>query len=140
MSELLFLGAQVARSVLCGVDFDRNPFDDLQPRFFKSAEFERVVRDDFHLAESQVKENLGTLAIVSPIDCQSQPHICFHRVSTLLLKRVRADLIDDADTTTFLLLVDNRAPTFLLDHVHRLMKLTSTVAFSGAKNVARETL
>src|SRR6185369_9121869 len=76
----------------------------------------------------------------SQIHRQPEFLIRFHRIGAEILKRISADLIDDADATPFLLLIHYRATTLLLDHLHGLVKLAPAVALGRAKDVAGQTL
>ena len=80
------------------------------------------------------------MPVIPQIDRKTELLVCFNRVSALILERVGANLIDDADAATFLLLVDDRAPAFLLNHLHCPVKLAPAVAFDRAKDVAGQTL
>ena len=85
MPEFLFLRAQIAQRIFRRIDFDRNAFDDVQPRFLERPKFERIVRDDLHLAQTEIVKNLGTLPVVSQIDRQPESFIRFDRISAQVL-------------------------------------------------------
>jgi len=138
--ELFFFGAQVICGVFGGVDLDRYALHNLQSRLFECLKLQWVIRDDFHAAKSEVEENLCTLPVVSQVNRQTELLVRFNSVRALILKGVGANLVDDPDAATFLLLVDDRSPAFLLNHLHSPVELAPAIAFGRAKDVAGQTL
>src|SRR6185369_17762161 len=109
-------------------------------RLFECTKLQWIIGNDPYLAKPDVEENLRALPVVAQIDRQTELLVCFDRIRALILQRVGANLVDDADAATFLLLVDDCSPAFLLNHLHRPVELATAIAFGRAKNVAGQTL
>ena len=60
-------------------------------------------------------------------------------VETFLLQLIGGNLVHQTDAATFLLHIDDDAATFLLDHLHGLVKLFAAVATLRTEDVARHT-
>src|SRR6185503_605373 len=62
------------------------------------------------------------------------------RVRALVLERIGANLVYDSNAAALLLLIDNCAAAFRVDHLHRLMQLRPAVTLGGTENVTGQAL
>ena len=78
---------------------------------------ERILRDSStaKAVSAKLEQDFGALFVAPHVSLEAQPLIGFDGVSAFVLQGIGADLVDDADAAPFLLLVDDRAVSFLLD-------------------------
>ena len=78
-------------------------------------------------------------AVLAVVDRQAELHVRVDGVEPLVLQRVRADLVADADTATLVAAqVHQHSAPIVGDQFHRRGKLVAAVATQAAKHVARE--
>src|SRR5207253_3301479 len=61
-------------------------------------------------------------------------------IRAFVLQGIGANLVDDAYASSFLLLINDCAPSLTLYHFHRATQLTAAVALHRAEHIARQTL
>jgi hypothetical protein len=80
------------------------------------------------------------LSVSAQIDAETQTLIRLDRVCSGVLQCIGADLVDDADPSSFLLLVNDRSTIFFRSEPNSLLKLLAAIALCRAKNVAGKAL
>ena len=80
------------------------------------------------------------MPVLSGIDLETELFVSLYSVKPLVLQRISSNFVYDADSATFLLLVNNGSATLRLDHIHCKVKLWPTVALDRAEYVAGEAL
>src|SRR5438105_10794749 len=96
-SHAVALGAQVADVLGVGHGLQRDPLDDLEPESFQAAVLARVVGHQAHRGDAQVDEDLRPDAVLAAVDRQPEAQVRVDGVVTLVLERVGAQLVGDAD-------------------------------------------
>src|SRR4051794_40772785 len=119
MTELLLLRRKVAGVEFVGIDLDRHTLDDLQPVAFQTDNLLRIVRHQPHLMETEIDKDLRAESIVAKIGLEAERFVRFHRILTLILKRISEQLIGQPDATSFLTHVENDTPPLPLHLYHR---------------------
>src|SRR5688500_14343484 len=109
-------------------DGQRHALDQSQPALFNRATFFWVVRNQSDAPEPQIAEDLCALLVAPQIDAEPQTLVGLDRVGAGVLQGVGADLVDDPNTATFLLLVDDDAVVFLCYKPHRSPELLPAIA------------
>jgi hypothetical protein len=140
MAKLFFLGPKIMSSRLRSLDLDRYSLNDSQSGFLKGLKFIGIIGNNAYLAQTQVEQDLSALLVSSSVHCKPQLFIRFHGVCAVILKSVSPDLVQDTDSPSLLLLIDDRSSTFRLNHLEGLIELRSAVALDGTENVARQAL
>jgi hypothetical protein len=140
MAHLLLLGEQVLECGFFRFDLERDTFDDLEAGVAESAKFIGIVRHQAQAPGAQKLDYFRALMVFAFIDAESELQIRLDRIGPLILKRIGADLINDADAAPFLLLINYDAPSLLLHHLHRSFQLRPAIAFRGMKHVPGQTL
>src|SRR5690606_5550841 len=126
--HLRALRLQVAAVVSRGRDLDRLAPRDLEAVPFEPHDLARIVREDPDRAQPQVEEDLSADPEVAQIRLEAEGLVRLHRVLALVLERVRADLVREADPAALLLQVDDGAFPLLLDPTHRGVELLAAIA------------
>ena len=80
---------------------------------------------------------MSTYSVVAFVGLEAQFEVGVHRVETLILQFVGVDFVAQPDAAPLLIEVDDGAPAFAVDHLHRLVELLAAVAAVRAENVAR---
>ena len=78
--------------------------------------------------------------VVAHVGGKTQRVVGLDRVVALVLQRVGADLVEQADAAALVEHVDQHAAPGLLDLVHRRFELFAAVAALGAEHVAGQAL
>src|SRR5262249_39322100 len=91
-------------------------------------------------AQAEVEKDFSALLVLAPVHVQPQPHVRLNCVRALILQSISPNFVDDADASSLLLLIDNCAAPFPLDHFHRRPELPAAIAFERAEHVARHAL
>src|SRR5262245_5484014 len=139
--ELLLLGAEILEVLLVRLHLEGYALDDGEPVALDPGALAGVVRDDAHLADAEVVEDLGAHAVVAQVRGEAEPLVRLHRVEPLaVLEAVRSDLVLEADAAAFLAHVEQHALALALDHAHGGLELLAAVAAPRAEGVARQAL
>src|SRR5690606_21550316 len=116
MAEPALFGPQVANVVGIRRGRQAAPGDDLQSVPAESTVLGRVVRDQTQPADAQVGADLRTPAVGAGIDGEALPGVGVDRVESLLLQRIRPDLVRQPDATPFVpAQIDDAPATFPCD-------------------------
>ena len=139
MSHSFLLCSQV--SLIVGVRncFNRYIFHNLQSIGFESYTFHRIICQKFHFMHSQFTKNLSSYSIVTLIRQMSQANIGIHSIHSVFLKFICFHFLHQADTTTFLIQINNHTFSRCIYHFHRFMQLFATVTASGTKDITGST-
>ena len=86
--------------------------------------------------DTQVAQHLGSAAIVALVGLEAQAEVGIDSVVALLLQLVGSQLVHEADAPSFLLHIDDDAPSLLFYFLHGAMQLFSAVAAPASQNVA----
>ena len=84
-------------------------------------------------------QNACTNTVVTLIGLEAQTQISLYRIHAVFLQLVCLHFVHQADTSALLIKVDNHATSFLLNHLHCLMKLRAAIATVRAEDVASST-
>ena len=132
MAELFLLGRQVSQIVLVGRDLERDPLDDPHTVAFDCGTLTGVVGDQPHLANAQLRQDLGPDAVITLVRRKSEPVVRLDGIETLLvMNRVGAHLVLEADSSPFLPHVEHDTASRLVDHLHCGTQLLTTIAAQG---------
>ena len=118
-------------------DDDGHDLVDAKPVALQPGPFERVVGHQAHVADAQLADDAGPHAVVAFVGLEAQFEVGVHRVETLILQFVGVDFVAQPDAAPLLIEVDDGAPAFAVDHLHRLVELLAAVAAVRAEDVAR---
>ena len=88
-------------------------------RVNKRIGFLRVIRQQSHVAESQILQNLQSHHVVPHIGLEPQAMIGFHCIQAFILQTIGAKLGQQANSASFLRQIHHSARAFRLDHGHR---------------------
>src|SRR6266851_10097938 len=139
VSELVFLGLQVALVVGIGFDADRDALDDLQTESFESVDLLGVVRQQPDLPHAEVVDDLAADAVVPFVWRVAEGLVRLDGIEARVLEVVGVKLVEQADATTFLVAyVEDHAGTVGGDHFHGGVQLRAAVASEAAEDVAGE--
>src|SRR5579872_574924 len=139
VAELVALGLQIRSVELIAIHDQRDASSHLQPVSLKSHDLARIVRDDLHLSNAEIVEDLRTDAIVALVDGQAKPFVGFSRVGALVLQFVRAELVGEPDTAAFLVQVQENASPGFRDDLQRGVALGGAVAAAAPQHVTGQT-
>ena len=118
---------------------DRHALIDLQPVAFEADELPRIVRDRPDRFEPQIQKNLRADAVVAEVGREAKTLVGFDRVDSLILKLIRLQLVEEADSAALLIEVDDHALPLFGDHLHRSVQLPTAIAAEGMEDVSGET-
>ena len=102
MTELRSLGIDVMLIVRGRRRLQRHASDNLKPVPFESEDFLWIVRDQTHLAHTEIGEDLRADAVIALVDRQPERKICLDRVGAAVLQLVGTQLISEADAAALL--------------------------------------
>src|SRR5262249_15801330 len=120
--ELLFLCFEVlADRLRSGDHFERQGFSYREAVAFEADELSRVVRQQSHLPDAEIPQDLGPDAVIALVRLEAELLVCFDGVEPLILQLVRAKLIGEPDAPPFLMQIQKHAATFLRDALERLV-------------------
>src|SRR5262245_19599221 len=141
MSQLIFLGFQIAGVILVGWDLDGDAFDNAQAVAVQADDLAGVVGEQADVADAQIVENLGADAVVTQIGAEAEAVVGFDSVEPLgLLELVGLELGQEANALAFLTHVEHDALAGLADLRHGLVELGTAVAQATAEDVTGEAL
>src|SRR5262249_51179408 len=141
VAHLLLLGAQV-RDVLVGRPGPRrHPVDDLEAVSLEAPVLGRVVRHDPHCRDPEVDEDLRPDPVLARVDREAELYVGLDGVAPLVLERVRAQLVTEADPAALVpTQVDDDALVLFGDAFEREVELQSAIAPDRAEHVAGQAL
>ena len=100
----------------------------------------RVVGDEANARDAELVEHGRCRGVVARVDGQAEGDVRVDSVEALVLQRVRADLVREADTASLMTEVQDDAAAGARDGLERLLQLLATVAAERAEGVAGEAL
>src|SRR5437667_216141 len=140
VAELRLLGPEVIDVAGMRHHLERRTRDDVDPVRLEPDELLRVVGEQPHAPDAEVAQDLRPDAVVPEVFLEAELEVRLDRVASLVLERVRADLVGEPDAAPLLVQVHDDTPSGGRDLLERLPELVATIAPFGAEDVARETL
>ena len=128
MAHFVAFGADVLFGVFGGGGDDGDGFGDFESESLEAGAFGGVVGDEFHLADAEVVEDLGSEAVVALVGLESEGLVGFDGIEAAILKFVGAELVDDSDAAAFLGDVEHDAGSFGFDHLEGGAELVAAIA------------
>src|SRR5690606_28093580 len=113
VAELAPLGGEVRAVVRTRLHLDGLAARDLQAVALEPHDLPRVVRQELDRAEAQVEQDLGADTVVAQVRLEAERLVRLYRVLSLILERVRADLVGQPDAPALLPQVDDGAEPLL---------------------------
>lgn len=140
MSKLLPLGIQVALG--CGVRFHfaGHALDHLNSSSFDGGNLLRIVGEQANLLQSEGFQDFAGKLELAMVCLEAEALVGLDGVKSFILQLVGLELGHQADSTTFLLLIDQDARAGLGDHLQGHLQLLTAVAAERAKHITGETL
>jgi hypothetical protein len=87
-----------------------------------------------------VAQNRARQQVAAQVGIEAKLFVGLHRVSTLILQLVRAQLIQQTDAAPLLQFIDHHPAAFIGHHLESDFELRAAIAPQAVKHVARETL
>src|SRR5215813_14770506 len=140
VAELVALGAQILPILGIRGNLDGQALDDGEAIALDAGALRRIVRQQAHVLQTEVHEDLGADAVVAEIRLEAQRGVGFDGIHTDVLQPVGADFVVQADPPPLLPQIDHDPASFLLDHRHGHVQLWPTVAAQRMEDVAGEAL
>ena len=128
MPELFLLGPQIPFRELRRRHFERQRLRHGEAITFEADELPRVVRQQPHRADADVAQDLGADAVVPLVRLEAEVLVRLHRIESLILQCIGADLVRETDAPSLLIQVEQHAPPFGGYPAHREVQLVSAVA------------
>lgn len=139
VAHLILFGFKIAGILLVGGNYNGYGLGDIDAMGVETDTFGWIVSDKSHVGGFKIFEYLGADAVVALVSFEAEFEISLHGVASEFLKMVGSEFVDEADTSTLLTHIEDKALTSLVDHLHSLMQLVSAVALAGTENIARST-
>lgn len=140
MAELFFLGLHVERGDLSGVHDNGYALDHPDACCLDRGDFVRVIREQAHRFYAERFQNVTMDGKVPQIGLKAKLLVRFHGIRAVVLKLVGPDLVHQADTAPFFLLIDHHAPAFFGDPAKRHFELGPAIAAETVEHVAGQAL
>jgi len=119
---------------------DRHPLIDGEAVPFEPNQLARIVGDGTDRLQPKIEQDLRTDPVVAEVGLESESLVCLDRVAALILELVGLELVEQSDSSTFLIEVDDQSLSFLRDHPQRGVELPAAIAAQGMEYIAREAL
>src|SRR4051794_34288583 len=126
--ELVTLGAEVAGVLDVLRLHDGDALVHAQAVALEADHLARIVRDRPDRGQAEVEQDLRADAVVAQVGGETELFVRLDRVGAGVLQLVRLELVEQADASTFLIEVHDRAASLLLDHLHRRLELPAAIA------------
>jgi hypothetical protein len=136
VSHLVALCVHVRQVVFGRLDRDRNALDDLQPETLEAGDLLGVVRQQSHLVNPEVGENLRTDAVIALIGREPEQHVGFDRIGAAVLQCIGAQLVGEADAAAFLMQIEQHAAAFFGNRGECRLALRGTIAADRVQRIA----
>ena len=140
MAHLLLLHAQVLLEGVLRRNLRRHAFGHADSCGLQRRYFVGIIRDQAHRIDAHLPQNLRRQLKFPAVRLEAQPQIRFHRVQSLILQFVSAQLGHQADAASLLLLVNQDARTGLGNLAQRQLQLQTAIAAQRMEHVARQAL
>ena len=139
--ELVLLGAQVRDVLVVRHRVQRHPLDDLEAVALDAAVLRGIVRHQPHGGDAEIDEDLRADAVLARVGREPELEVGLDRVAALVLERVRAQLVSEADAAALVAAqVDDDPLPLGRDLRERAVELHAAVAPQRAEHVAGEAL
>src|SRR5215470_851915 len=92
------------------------------------------------MTQTEIVENLRALTVLAQINFQAKQFVSLNCISAFILQRIGADLVQNADATPFLLLINDGSEALFLNQLHSLMQLPAAITFGRGEYVTSQTL
>src|SRR5271167_2405197 len=139
MAEFFFLGFQVSDISRVRRDFDRharNVYSITAQTFY----LVWIVGQQLHLADAEVAKYLRANPVVAQILVEAEMQVGFDGVHPVVLQRVGANLVAEADAAALLVEINHDAAIRHHDSLERLLQLLTAVASRRREDVAGQAL
>src|SRR6185503_16894513 len=83
--SFFLFGRQIPDIPRVRLNLDRYSLDHFQPVAFDANDLSRVIRNQLDLMQAEIRENLGTDAVIPQIGLEAELEIRLHRVAALIL-------------------------------------------------------
>ena len=103
MPQFTLFGSKVMDVRFLGVDFNGNALDDRQAVPFNPDDLSRIISHETDLPESQTDQDLRANAIIPQVRLKPQLEIGLDGVTTLVLKMVGFDLVQQPNAPPLLI-------------------------------------
>lgn len=140
MAQFLSFCPQILGSCLEWRHNDRCALDNSDSRFLECRHLFRIIREEPHLRYFEVLKNGGRQGVVSQISLETELLVCLDRIQAFILKLVRAQFIQQSDTTAFLMFVDEEAAALSHNLIERQLQLCPAVTTQAMKHVTGQAL
>jgi len=111
-----------------------------QPVAFDGDELAGIVAYEAHGADAEVSQDLHADAVVSLVGFEPKAFIGLYGVESFVLQAVGANLVGQANPSSFLVQVKQHSTTFRRDPAQGFIELSTTVATSGTQNITGKAL
>ena len=140
VAELFLLGPQVFLGIFGGRNFAGHALGYTNAGVFERGNFVRIVREQPNPADAERVQNLGGHAKFSLVGFETEALVGFDGVEATVLQGIGLEFCHEADTATFLLLVDQDARTLGGDHGERHLELLPAITAQRTKDIAGQAL
>ena len=89
--------------------FDRHALDHLDPVLSERVQLSGVVRHDTRASHTEFAQHCGGRGVVASVDREAERDVRVDRVEATVLKRVRADLVEQTDAASLVAEVEEHA-------------------------------
>src|SRR5580658_3179560 len=139
MAEFFFLGFQVSDISRMRRDLDRharNVYSITAQAFY----LVWIVGQQLHLANAEIAQYLRADPVVAQVFVEAEMQVGFDGVHPVVLQRVSANLVAEADSATLLVEINHDAAIRHHDSLERLLQLLTAVTSRRREHVAGEAL
>src|SRR6476620_9536557 len=118
MAALVAIGAEVVLVVLGRAGDEWYSFHDLEAVALQAYQLPGVVGHDPDGGEPQIPQDLTADTVVPEIRREAEPLVGLHGIVARVLGRIRADLVEQAYASAFLVEIDDDTATLPPHQVH----------------------
>jgi hypothetical protein len=137
MSEFIALCPQVVCVFGVCENLNRNAIHNREPVTAEPVVLCWVVRHYTNVGHPEVGKDLRANSILATIHRQAQLHVGLHGVTTLVLQRISAHFVSEANATPFLASqINDDAAAGLCDFTHCKVQLRAAIASQGPKHIS----
>ena len=118
----------------------RHPLDDFDAPLGKPLEFGRIVGQQPDLGKSELAQHFGGGKIKPFVGVEAELLVGVDRIETLVLQRIGAQFVDEADAAPLLCQINQNAGARLGDLGNRTLQLFAAIAAQRGEQIAGEAL
>jgi len=137
---MLLFGLEVIPVVRVVFDRQRDPSTHRNSTVYQPGDLQGIVGDEIHGSNGQASKHLRGHIIATKIIGVAQVPVGLVGIHPLRLKRVRFDLVAEADSPTFLAQIENNSALVLGDEFQGSIELLAAIALQTPKDFAGEAL